>query len=130
LFTSDFKTTSCPVVIDFLIRHGIITPENGKHFFFIFDIDILQIIDLNWNFTFSESNFTQLVELLHVPLQTLYRYNVINNNLKTTNNLCNLMNNKKFENGQIKLLSNNIDNNIITTKNNDNNIIISNDDKK
>lgn len=29
LFSADFKTTSCPVVIDFLIRHGVITPENG-----------------------------------------------------------------------------------------------------
>ncbi|XP_026473765.1 uncharacterized protein YJR142W [Ctenocephalides felis] len=48
LFSSDFKTTSCPVVIDFLIRHGVITPEN-------------------------ESNFTEVMELLHVPLQTLYK---------------------------------------------------------
>ena len=30
IFSSDFKTTSCPVVIDFLIRHGYITPENGS----------------------------------------------------------------------------------------------------
>lgn len=30
IFSRDFKTTSCPVVIDFLIRHGVITPENGK----------------------------------------------------------------------------------------------------
>lgn len=29
-FGPEFKTTSCPVVIDFLIRHGFITPENGK----------------------------------------------------------------------------------------------------
>lgn len=29
MFSPDFKTTSCPVVIDFLIRHGVITPENG-----------------------------------------------------------------------------------------------------
>lgn len=29
VFTPGFKTTSCPVVIDFLIRHGVITPENG-----------------------------------------------------------------------------------------------------
>lgn len=29
VFSADFKTTSCPVVIDFLIRHGVITPENG-----------------------------------------------------------------------------------------------------
>lgn len=29
VFSPGFKTTSCPVVIDFLIRHGVITPENG-----------------------------------------------------------------------------------------------------
>ena len=28
-----FKTTSIPVSLDFLIRHGYITPENGKFFF-------------------------------------------------------------------------------------------------
>ncbi|XP_030377592.1 uncharacterized protein YJR142W [Scaptodrosophila lebanonensis] len=49
VFTPDFKTTSAPVVIDFLIRHGYITAEN-------------------------ELNFTQIVELLHVPLQSLYTY--------------------------------------------------------
>lgn len=31
VFSSDFKTTSCPVVIDFLIRHGVITAENGMY---------------------------------------------------------------------------------------------------
>lgn len=30
ILASDFKTTSAPVVIDFLIRHGVLTPENGK----------------------------------------------------------------------------------------------------
>lgn len=30
VFSADFKTTSCPVVIDFLIRHGVITAENGS----------------------------------------------------------------------------------------------------
>lgn len=30
LYSPEFKTTSCPVVVDFMIRHGIITPENGK----------------------------------------------------------------------------------------------------
>ncbi|KAH8272164.1 hypothetical protein KR018_004490, partial [Drosophila ironensis] len=49
LFTTDFKTTSAPVVIDFLIRHGHITADD-------------------------EINFTQIVELLHVPLQSLYTY--------------------------------------------------------
>ncbi len=28
VFSPEFKTTSCPVTIDFLIRHGYITPEN------------------------------------------------------------------------------------------------------
>lgn len=30
LVSNEFKTTSCPVTIDFLIRHGIITPQNGE----------------------------------------------------------------------------------------------------
>lgn len=30
LFSSDFKTTSIPVALDFLIRHGVISPENGE----------------------------------------------------------------------------------------------------
>lgn len=30
LLSGDFNLTSCPVVIDFLIRHGIITSENGN----------------------------------------------------------------------------------------------------
>lgn len=30
MFTPDFKTTSAPVALDFLIRHGVITPENGE----------------------------------------------------------------------------------------------------
>ncbi|XP_015603255.1 uncharacterized protein YJR142W [Cephus cinctus] len=47
VLSSHFKTTSIPVVLDFLIRHGYITPEN-------------------------EPNFIQIVELLHVPLQTMY----------------------------------------------------------
>ncbi|XP_046407687.1 uncharacterized protein YJR142W isoform X3 [Ischnura elegans] len=49
IFSTDFKTTSCPVVVDFLIRHGLVTPEN-------------------------EPNYPQLIELLHVPLQTLYQW--------------------------------------------------------
>ncbi|XP_058798534.1 uncharacterized protein LOC131668418 [Phymastichus coffea] len=47
VLSSHFKTTSVPVSIDFLIRHGYITPEN-------------------------EPNFIQIMELLHVPLQTMY----------------------------------------------------------
>lgn len=76
LFAPDFKTTSCPVVIDFLIRHGVITPENGTlsnryqkcdHFTrFHFQSIISRV------FIFSETNFAEVVQLLHVPLQTLY----------------------------------------------------------
>ncbi|XP_044755640.1 nudix hydrolase 24, chloroplastic-like isoform X2 [Coccinella septempunctata] len=49
--SSNFKTTSAPVVLDFLIRHGIINIENEK--------ELLRII-----------------ELLHVPLQTLYNNDI------------------------------------------------------
>lgn len=31
IFSPDFKTTSAPVVIDFLIRKGLITPDNGNY---------------------------------------------------------------------------------------------------
>lgn len=48
LFSPEFKTTSCPVVVDFLIRHGVVTPEN-------------------------EPEYPRLVELLHVPLQSIYK---------------------------------------------------------
>lgn len=46
LFSSDFKTTSVPVVLDFLIRQGLVTPE-------------------------TEPNYTDVLELLHVPLQNI-----------------------------------------------------------
>jgi hypothetical protein len=49
VFTPEFKTTSAPVIIDFLIRRGFITPENTE-------------------------NFTEIVELLHVPLCKLFTY--------------------------------------------------------
>jgi hypothetical protein len=49
VFSPDFKTTSSPVLIDFLIRHGFIDPEN-------------------------EPKFTEIVELLHVPLCNLFTY--------------------------------------------------------
>lgn len=45
--TPQFKTTSAPVLLDFLIRKGYINPEN-------------------------EPNYRHLVELLHVPLQSIY----------------------------------------------------------
>ncbi|KAI5643825.1 NUDIX domain-containing protein [Phthorimaea operculella] len=44
-----FKTTSAPVLLDFLIRKGHINPEN-------------------------EPNYRYLVELLHVPLQSVYMW--------------------------------------------------------
>ncbi|XP_060528184.1 uncharacterized protein LOC132703124 [Cylas formicarius] len=48
ILAPDFKTTSAPVVLDFLIRHGIVTPEN-------------------------ESEYLKIIELLHIPLQTVYK---------------------------------------------------------
>ncbi|XP_055372183.1 uncharacterized protein LOC129606103 [Condylostylus longicornis] len=67
VFSPEFKTTSCPVVIDFMIRHGFLTSEN-------------------------QLNFTQIVELLHVPLQSLYTYNrSLENNANNFDN--------KIENG-------------------------------
>ncbi|XP_017780484.1 PREDICTED: nudix hydrolase 24, chloroplastic [Nicrophorus vespilloides] len=55
LFSPDFKTTSIPVILDFLIRHGLVSPEN-------------------------EPYYTRIIELLHVPLQMIY-----NNHKKKTN---------------------------------------------
>ncbi|KAK7603704.1 hypothetical protein V9T40_003703 [Parthenolecanium corni] len=46
-FTPEFKTTSCPVLIDFLIRHGYIRPDDEPH-------------------------YPEIVELLHVSLQSMY----------------------------------------------------------
>nr|CAG4634800.1 EOG090X06MA [Alona affinis] len=47
LLTPDYKTTSCPTTLDFLIRHGHLNPDN-------------------------EPNLPELVELLHIPLHYLY----------------------------------------------------------
>lgn len=55
LFCADFKTTSVPVALDFLIRHGLVTPENEKE-------------------------FIRVVELLHVPLQSIYSHNLVHTN--------------------------------------------------
>lgn len=33
VFSPDFKTTSAPVIVDFMIRHGLISPENGMLLF-------------------------------------------------------------------------------------------------
>jgi len=43
-----FKTTSCPVTLDFLVRHSIINSHN-------------------------EPDLPQLLELLHVPLHSIYK---------------------------------------------------------
>jgi 8-oxo-dGTP pyrophosphatase MutT (NUDIX family) len=48
VLSPEFKTTSCPVILDFLIRHGYLTTD-------------------------TEPDLPQLQELLHVPLHTLYR---------------------------------------------------------
>lgn len=47
MYSAEFKTTSIPVVLDFMIRHGVVSPEN-------------------------EPNFPEILELLHVPLQSVY----------------------------------------------------------
>ncbi|KAK9876960.1 hypothetical protein WA026_015993 [Henosepilachna vigintioctopunctata] len=60
--STNFKTTSVPVVLDFFIRHGIINIENEK--------ELLKII-----------------ELLHVPLQSIYSYRfpqILHNNVRET----------------------------------------------
>ncbi|XP_065210409.1 uncharacterized protein LOC135838629 [Planococcus citri] len=46
-FSSDFKTTSRPVLIDFLVRHGYIRPD-------------------------TEPSYPAIIELLHVNLQSIY----------------------------------------------------------
>lgn len=78
VFSPEFKTTSCPVVIDFLIRHGVITPENGKQKVLSsklsFDKFFFQSLQTNHFILYLEKNFTEIVELLHVPLQTLYNF--------------------------------------------------------
>lgn len=47
LVTDDFKTTSSLVTLDFLVRHGCLNPD-------------------------TEPNYTQLVEMIHTPLQNMY----------------------------------------------------------
>ncbi|KAE9526851.1 hypothetical protein AGLY_013499 [Aphis glycines] len=63
ILSPDFKTTSCPVIIDFLIRHGIINPEN---------VTAGLKLEKPGHFVL-EPRFPELVELLHVPLQSLYK---------------------------------------------------------
>lgn len=76
---SSFKTTSAPVVLDFLIRHGYVTPENGE-------ISIVLIISFTkknvpiTSFLFSEPHFTEIVELIHIPLQSLYKLSLVTSN--------------------------------------------------
>lgn len=73
VFTSDFKTTSAPVVIDFLIRHGHITADDGKHIY-CHNCHIILRYLISKNLVFTVVDFTQIVELLHVPLQSIYTY--------------------------------------------------------
>nr|CAG4642525.1 EOG090X06MA [Evadne anonyx] len=47
IVTTDYKTTSCPVALDFLIRHNFINSNNEPH-------------------------LPELVELLHIPLHIIY----------------------------------------------------------
>lgn len=49
MLSSDFKTTSAPVVLDFLIRHGLVSPENGNVYFRDFSEKSIEIfIFLLW----------------------------------------------------------------------------------
>lgn len=82
ILSPEFKTTSCPVIIDFLIRHGIINPENGKLNIFCHNFTF-PCLKINLYLYFTEPRFPELVELLHVPLQSLYK---INENMLTETN--------------------------------------------
>lgn len=80
VFSPEFKTTSCPVVIDFLIRHGFITPENGESFSFYYEFELkCELTTIFFPLFHTEKNFTEVVELLHVPLQTLYNAQPVSN---------------------------------------------------
>ncbi|XP_039295546.1 uncharacterized protein YJR142W-like isoform X2 [Nilaparvata lugens] len=68
VLSPDFKTSSCPVVIDFLIRHGHINPD-------------------------TEPAYPEIVELLHVPLQSMYK-GFQNGTTVTSNNEIDGINNK------------------------------------
>lgn len=47
VLSAEYKTTSCPTTLDFLIRHGFVNASN-------------------------EPSLPELVELLHIPLHCLY----------------------------------------------------------
>ncbi|KAG8225305.1 hypothetical protein J437_LFUL001919 [Ladona fulva] len=95
ILTPEFKTTSCPVVVDFLIRHGLVTPENGLVLLIRGDQEGMPEIypELQRNLQQAQGRFAntierrersspfvmepdypQLIELLHVPLQTFYQW--------------------------------------------------------
>lgn len=86
ILTNDFKTTSTPVALDFLIRHGVVTAENGEFlkestlhskaekkpvlvWFTYFGVRNRQVSNL---FFVSETEYLRIIELLHVPLQSIY----------------------------------------------------------
>lgn len=46
VLSSHFKTTSVPVSIDFLIRHGYITPENGNYTYFLYSLCLILMKNL------------------------------------------------------------------------------------
>lgn len=88
VFSPEFKTTSCPVVIDFLIRHGFITPENGESsrlaLLFIsqlihFDFNALLLTTIILFFSFSVQRKT---------LQKLSNYFMFHCKRCTMRNLC------------------------------------------
>lgn len=86
LFSPDFKTTSAPVILDFLIRHGLVSPEFGESMIIIitFRGRVYRYLFIKGGISFKnefclisisskEPNYTRIIELLHVPLQTIYK---------------------------------------------------------
>lgn len=61
IFSPEFKTTSAPVIIDFLIRHGFITPENGKQ----------KLISI-FHFSYSEFWFSSSIAIALIVLSSFW----------------------------------------------------------
>lgn len=82
ILSDEFKTTSAPITLDFLIRHGFVTPENGMLYKDYFNLWCLKSM-------FLEHDFLKIIELLHVPLQTLYSKfpNICSANIYITNDI-------------------------------------------
>lgn len=67
VLSPDMKTTSCPITLDFLVRHGIVNASN-------------------------EPDLPELIELLHVPVHQLYKKNYHPHKTNSSNNCNNTRN--------------------------------------